>query len=160
MGSLENSKPPDHRQPAGQADPDQCRRGSHRAGLESGGHLQRQGPCAGGSGPAASPASSPGNGPASTFRCNPMAPCSRSGCGRPCWKFPAARPLPMAAWPASWSRRLGRSGARAAQSAADRHSVPSRRGWSGKGGYSGLGGLTTKDWLLNHEMAMVAEPAT
>ncbi len=29
---------------------------------------------------------------------------------------------------------------------------------AGKGGYSGLGGLTTKDWLLNHEMAMAAEP--
>jgi len=39
--------------------------------------------------------------------------------------------------------------------------IPCHRvvGGAGKGGYSGLGGLTTKDWLLNHEMAMVAEPA-
>jgi methylated-DNA-[protein]-cysteine S-methyltransferase len=38
--------------------------------------------------------------------------------------------------------------------------IPCHRvvGGAGKGGYSGLGGLTTKDWLLNHEMAMVAEP--
>ena len=38
--------------------------------------------------------------------------------------------------------------------------IPCHRvvGGAGKGGYSGLGGLTTKDWLLNHEIAMVAEP--
>jgi methylated-DNA-[protein]-cysteine S-methyltransferase len=38
--------------------------------------------------------------------------------------------------------------------------IPCHRvvGGAGKGGYSGLGGLTTTDWLLNHEMAMVAEP--
>jgi methylated-DNA-[protein]-cysteine S-methyltransferase len=38
--------------------------------------------------------------------------------------------------------------------------IPCHRvvGGAGKGGYSGLGGLTTKDWLLNHEMGMVAEP--
>jgi len=40
--------------------------------------------------------------------------------------------------------------------------IPCHRvvGGAGKGGYSGLGGLTTKDWLLNHEMAMVAEPVS
>jgi methylated-DNA-[protein]-cysteine S-methyltransferase len=38
--------------------------------------------------------------------------------------------------------------------------IPCHRvvGGAGKGGYSGLGGLTTKDWLLNHEMAMAVEP--
>jgi methylated-DNA-[protein]-cysteine S-methyltransferase len=38
--------------------------------------------------------------------------------------------------------------------------IPCHRvvGGAGKGGYSGLGGLTTKDWLLNHEMALIAEP--
>ena len=36
--------------------------------------------------------------------------------------------------------------------------IPCHRvvGGAGEGGYSGLGGLTTKDWLLNHEMAIVA----
>jgi len=38
--------------------------------------------------------------------------------------------------------------------------IPCHRvvGGSGKGGYSGLGGLTTKDWLLGHEMAIAVEP--
>jgi len=38
--------------------------------------------------------------------------------------------------------------------------IPCHRvvGGAGKGGYSGMGGLPTKDWLLNHEMALIAEP--
>lgn len=38
--------------------------------------------------------------------------------------------------------------------------IPCHRvvGGAGKGGYSGFGGLTTKDWLLNHEAVLVHAP--
>ena len=100
---------------------------------------------------------SPGNGPASTFRCNPWHRVSEAGlvghAGNPLrqdrdlWRL--ARQLESA------PRDRGRL---RAQSAAHHHSLPSRSG-SGKGGYSGWE-VDHQGWLLNHEMAMVAEPVS